>query len=174
MLRPLLIILFLIPAVLQAQVLVCNNGTITFYSQKLNITGENRAASGTLDTFSGEADVSVPVEAFEFKHAFMQRRFMRKRGLHTQKFQFATFKGTLSGLKGRELKKNDRFDATIAGKLTIKGVTVDVSQKATVEVKEGMITVTSEFLLDRHRFGIKTYAWWVSRELETTVRMRFL
>jgi polyisoprenoid-binding protein YceI len=174
MARLFLMFILLLPAGLRAQVLVCNNGTVSFYSQKLNITGDCRAASGKLDTFSGEAEVSVPMEAFEFKHAFMQRRFMRKRALFTEKHPFATFKGSVTGFKGRELKKNDRFDATVSGQLTIKGVAVDISQKATVEVKEGMVTVTTEFVIDRHRFGIKSYNWWVSHELETTLRMRFL
>lgn len=169
----LLALLIFLPALAFGQKKAANVGTAHFYSQKLNIEGENISASGTIDLFTGEVAIDIPVEAFAFKSNWLYKRFVGKRGLDAKRHPFITFSGVMQGVKGREMKKLDKVENQLVGTLSIRGTTKDLSAKALLEVRDDAVTLSLDHVIDRFVFGLKRRKWFVSQDIDCSLRITF-
>jgi len=144
------LLLAITPLALSAQErYATRNGNITFYSSTPveDIEGHNRKVTSVWDASTGAIEFAVLIKAFEFEKALMQEHF-NENYMESNTHPKANFKGKMTGITAEEVKKPGTYVVTVAGDLTIHGVTKSVSIPGSVVVGEsGAIKATSEFVV---------------------------
>lgn len=110
-----------------------------------DIEANNYAAVGTIDPSSGAVVFSVPMQSFEFEKALMQKHFNSKKFLNTKENPKAKLTGKIVNLNDINFSKDGTYQANVKGDLTINGITKPVTEKATIVVKNGKISLNSKF-----------------------------
>ena len=142
-----------------AQKYLTRTGSIRFFSKAPleNIEAYNNQVSGILDLETGGMAFTVLMKAFTFEKALMQEHFNEKY-VESQLYPKATFKGTVKDFDSFEISSEQRH-VTVSGKLTIHGVTKDISAPATLmKDTKGNIEGTSVFYIDIQDYQIKVPA----------------
>ena len=127
-----------------------HNGTMQFSDGELLVQGN--AIVG------GSVTVNMkPMVATAIKDAENQGKFVGHMSsddfFGAEKFPTSTFKiVSVTPIKGAA---KDANNATIAGDMTIKGVTQRISFPAKVGVKDGVAAATGKVTIDRTKFGLK-------------------
>ncbi len=131
----------------QAQKLITRTGHAKIYSHTVaeDIEANNYSVSGTIDKTSGDVVVSVPVQSFEFEKALMKKHFNNKNFMRSKKYPKITFKGKITNLSAVNFAKDGTYKANVSGDLTIRAVTKKITEKATVTVKGGKVSVDMKF-----------------------------
>ena len=139
-----------------AQKFITKTGHIKFYSDGMieKIEAHNHQVNAALDAGSGDFVFKVLMKSFEFEKALMQEHF-NENYVESDKFPNATFIGKVTNIKDLNLGKDGVYDANVSGKLTIHGVTRDVNEKGSLEVKVGKIVAKSKFMIALSDFDIK-------------------
>ena len=127
-----------------------HNGTMNFSSGELLVKG-NAVVGGTVTV-----DMKT-MKATDIKDAESQGKFVGHMSsddfFGAEKFPTSTFKiVSVTPIKGAA---KDADNATIAGDMTIKGVTQRISFPAKVGVKDGVAAATGKVTIDRTKFGLK-------------------
>lgn len=148
-------------------------GKVSFFSSTPmeNIEAVNNETACALDAGSGEVVFQVPIKSFKFEKALMQEHF-NENYMESDKFPKAEFKGKLANPGAVSFGKDGRYDVKVAGKLTIHGVTRDVTLPGTVTVKGKDVTANSAFKVRTADYGIKipgVVAGKIANEIEVTV-----
>lgn len=117
------------------------------------IEGKNNQAVSTLDISTGQLDFAVLMKAFEFEKALMQEHF-NENYVESDKFPKASFKGTITNLTSVKWNTDGIYPVDVAGKMTMHGVTKDMTAKGTITIKEGKISSASTFDLVITEYGI--------------------
>jgi polyisoprenoid-binding protein YceI len=136
---------------------ITRTGKATIYSHTAveDISADNNNVTGVINTESGDIAISVPVQSFQFEKALMQEHFNQPNFMDSKQFPKISLKGKISNLSAVDLSKNGKYEATIAGDLTIKGVSKPVTEKATIEVNNGKVSVTCKFVVkDISSYGV--------------------
>lgn len=140
------ILLFLnIAIVANAQKFITRNGFISFYSHTPleEIKAENNQVAGVLDISTGEMAFQVLIKSFHFERALMEEHF-NENFMESHNFPKSLFKGKITNLASVDFKKNGRYDVTIEGELTIRGVTKKIAANGILEVVSGGINGSSK------------------------------
>lgn len=152
--RPGLLILFLFSFVslANAQKYTMETGSVSFFSDAPveDISATNSAVGSLFDAATGDIVFLVPIKDFQFEKRLMREHFNEKY-METHKFPKAQFKGKVTGYDG---KKSGIQEVTVAGKLTIHGVTRDVSTKGQIEFSGGKLTAHSKFFVKLADYNI--------------------
>jgi polyisoprenoid-binding protein YceI len=148
-------------------------GKVTFFSATAleNIEAVNNETACALDSKSGDVAFQVPVKSFKFEKALMQEHF-NENYMESDKFPKADFKGKITNLNAVDFTKDGQYNVTAAGKMTMHGVTRDVSAPGTIAVKGGSIVAASKFKVRPSDYGIKipgVVAGKIANEIEVTV-----
>ena len=148
-------------------------GKVTFFSSTPleNIEAVNNETACALDSKSGDVAFQVPVKSFKFEKALMQEHF-NENYMESDKYPKADFKGKVTNLSAVDFGKDGQYNVTASGKLTMHGVTRDVSAPGTITVKGGSITASSKFKVRTSDYGIKipgVVAGKIAQEIEVTV-----
>ena len=127
-----------------------HNGTMQFADGELLVKG-NAVVGGTV-TVNMKTMVATDI-----KDAESQGKFVGHMGgddfFGTDKFPTSTFKiVSVTPIKGAAKEADN---ATIAGDMTIKGVTQRISFPAKVGVKDGIAAASGKVTIDRTKFGLK-------------------
>ena len=127
-----------------------HNGTMQFSAGELLVKG-NAVVGGTVTV-----DMKT-MKATDITDAESQGKFVGHMSgddfFGAGKFPTSTFKiATVTPLKGAD---KDGDNATIAGDMTIKGVTQRISFPAKVGVKDGVAAATGTVIIDRTKVGLK-------------------
>ena len=148
--------LFLFSLSAGAQNFITKNGKISLFSKTdaENIDAVNNQAVSVINTQTGSVAFSVLVNGFLFKKALMQEHF-NENYMESDKFPKATFAGTITNLSDINFGKDGSYKATVKGKMTIHGVTKDVSSTGTIKVSKGAINVTNSFKILLADYGIE-------------------
>ena len=127
---------------------IAKNAYISFYSSTPleNILGESNEAVTILDSSNGEIVFQALMTTFHFKRALMEEHF-NENYVESDKFPDAKFVGKVANIKDINLTKDGVYDANVEGKLTMHGVTKEVSEKGTLEVKQGKVIGKAKFNL---------------------------
>jgi polyisoprenoid-binding protein YceI len=112
-----------------------------------DIEANNYAAVGTIDPTTGDLVFSVPMQSFEFEKSLMQKHFNSKKFLNTKANPKAKLIGKITNFKTVNFSKDGSYAANVTGDLTINGVTKPVTEKATIVVKDGKISLNTKFNL---------------------------
>ena len=130
-------------------------GNVIFYSRAPleDIDANNKNAVSVFDKTTGQVEVSMLMKAFEFKKALMQEHF-NENYIESDKFPKSVFKGIIGDLSGVDLARNGKYQATVAGKLSLHGETKEVAAPVIFTVTNGMINAISEFKIVLEDFKI--------------------
>jgi hypothetical protein len=146
-------------------------GKISFFSSAKmeDITAENNQVTAVLESSTGEMAVVVLIKSFEFEKALMQQHF-NENYMHSDKFPKSTFSGKVTNLSSINFSKDGTYPATVSGKLTIHGVTKDVTEKGEIVVKGNSATLKSKFNVALADYDIKNDKLQnISNTIEVTV-----
>ncbi len=101
----------------------------------------NEAVS-IIDAKTGAIAFQVLIKGFKFQRALMQEHFNEKY-MESDKYPKSDLKGTIANLSDVNFSKDGAYNVKVTGKLTIHGVTNDVSTTGTITVKGTSITLKS-------------------------------
>jgi len=138
-----------------SQKYLTKNGSIRFYSDSPmeKIEARNKQVNCALDAATGDFVFKVLMKSFEFEKALMQEHF-NENYVESDKFPNAMFLGKVTNIKETGFTKDGIYNAAVEGKLTIHGVTRNVSEKGTFEVKQGKINGKAKFNILLADYGI--------------------
>jgi polyisoprenoid-binding protein YceI len=148
-------------------------GNVTFFSSTSleNIEAVNNEMACALDARSGDLAFQVPIKSFKFEKALMQDHF-NENYMESDKYPKAEFKGKIANPGAVNFSKDGQYNVTASGKMTIHGVTRDVTAPGTVTVKGEQITAASKFTLRPADYGIRipgVVAGKIAQDIEVTV-----
>lgn len=139
--------LFLWTPHLSAQQLYsATNGTVTFFSKAPleDIEAKNEKSQSIINAATGEVAVKVPIKGFVFPNSLMQEHF-NENYLESDKHPFATFKGKIN--ETIDWNTNGAYPVTATGKLTIHGVERNQTIAGKMQIADGKINLTTDFIV---------------------------
>jgi len=125
---------------------VCKNAKVNLYSSAPieDIKAETNSGASVYNVSTGELDFSVTISTFKFPKELMQEHF-NSDYMESDKFPKATFKGKIA--EQIDVTKDGSYPVTVDGDLAVHGVTQKRTIKGKVDVKGGVITMTSQFMV---------------------------
>lgn len=133
-------------------------GHVSFFSDASleDITANNYQATALLKSGSGAIAFKIPIKSFEFEKALMQEHF-NENYMQSDKFPQATFNGNVKDNSKVNYKKSGTYKVSVTGKLTIHGVTKDVTVpgEIIVDTKGKKVTTKTNFNIALKDYGIK-------------------
>jgi len=131
-----------------AQKYMTRTGKITFDASAPksleNITAVNNEAASILDAKSGGFVFQVLIKSFKFQRQGMQDHF-NENYMESDKYPKSDFNGSIANFSDVNLSKDGTYNVTVKGKLTMHGVTQDVSVPGTITVKGKDVTAKAKF-----------------------------
>lgn len=109
-----------------------------------DITAVNNEVASILDAKSGDVVFQAPIKSFKFKRALMQEHF-NENYMESDKYPKSDFKGGIANASAINFGKDGTYDAKVVGKMTIHGVTNEVSVPGTITVKGGSVIMKATF-----------------------------
>jgi polyisoprenoid-binding protein YceI len=151
-----LLILAVLPMGLHAQKFMTRNAKVSFFSKTVieNIEAHNNQVNVALDFADGSIAFRVLIKSFTFEKALMQQHF-NENYMESDKYPSSTFNGKIKDFNKIDLTKNGTHQVEVSGNLTIHGVTQKVTSQGTIEVKDGRILGTSEFVIKLKDYNVK-------------------
>jgi len=140
----------------QAQKFMTKNGNISFFSSMPmeNIEAHNKQVNAAIDSKTGDFVVKVLIKSFEFEKALMQEHF-NENYMESDKLPNATLSAKIKNIAEIDFAKDGIYPADVEGKLTIHGVTKDVTEKGTITVKAGKVNAASNINVKLADYGIE-------------------
>ncbi len=147
-------------------------GQITFFSSTPleNIEARNNEVAAIVSQ-QGDIVFQAPIKSFKFQKELMQEHF-NEEYMESDKYPKADFKGKIDNLSSVNFSKDGNYNVKVTGKLTIHGVTKDVSEPGTIIIKGNDITVNSKFSVATVDYNIKIPALMagkIAKSIEVTV-----
>ncbi len=129
-----------------AQKFITKTGHIRFYSDSPleKIEANNRQVNCAFDLATGDFVFKVLMKSFEFEKALMQEHF-NENYVESDKFPSATFIGKVTNFKDVNPSKDGIYDVNVEGRLTMHGVSKNISEKGTFEMKQGKLIGKAKF-----------------------------
>ncbi|MFM8371203.1 MAG: YceI family protein, partial [Bacteroidota bacterium] len=112
-----------------------------------------KTASCVLDISTGKIQWAVLLKSFKFEQALMEEHF-NENYAESNKFPKATFAGQITNLSEVNLAKDGTYNAVVTGKMTLHGVTKDITANGALNVSGGKIRVNAGFSLMLPDYGI--------------------
>jgi polyisoprenoid-binding protein YceI len=141
MLKKLFFILSVFTVVnVNAQKVFSKTGTIYFDANSPieKIDGTSNKGTGVIDIASGKIEVKMLIKSFKFQKALMEEHF-NENYMESLKYPDAVFVGEIADIKNVNLTQNGTYKVNVKGKLTMHGVTKDVTAPGSITVKGGTI-----------------------------------
>jgi polyisoprenoid-binding protein YceI len=147
--------------------------SITFFSSALieDISAKNNASVSLFDLASGEIAVTIPINKFKFEKELMEEHFNEKY-LESEKFPNATFSGKITDV----VIKGSDTQANATGKLTLHGVTRNVTIRGHIHWIGDYIVMKSGFTikLEDYKIKIPKLMWQnIAEEVAVEVELNF-
>ena len=114
----------------------------------------NDKANSVIDLSTGQIEFGVLLKAFLFERALMQEHF-NENYVESDKFPKAIFKGTIADASSIDKSKDGSYPVKVNGKLTLHGVTKDMSTTATITVKNGVLSAVTDFKIETADYDIE-------------------
>jgi len=148
--------IILICHTIQAQKYVTKNGHIKFFSETPveSIEAHNNQVNSALDISNGNFIFKVLIKSFEFKKALMQEHF-NENYMESDKIPNAMFSGKIENMSSINFNADGVYDVQVKGKLTIHGVTKEIENSGSFEIKGEKIIAKSIFHVKPSDYDIK-------------------
>jgi hypothetical protein len=130
--------------------LTTKSGVLKFAASTENfepVEATNKTTSAILKD-DGTIAVLGLIKGFQFKKKLMQEHFNQKKFMDSKQFPKAKFSGKIVDYK------NESGEYKIIGKLTIHGVTNDVTSTATIKNMDGVVYLNTKFSVAVADYGI--------------------
>jgi len=124
----------------------CKNVRVTLFSTAPieDIKASSSTGASVYNAATGELDFSVSIRSFQFDKSLMQEHF-NSDYMESDKFPRATFKGKIQ--EHVDISKDGIYPVKVTGELTIHGVTQARNITGSISVKNGVVSMTSEFMV---------------------------
>ena len=157
----------------QAQKYMTRTGRISFFSTTPveNIAAVNNEVSAVSDMGAGDIIFQAPVKSFKFERALMQEHF-NENYMESDTYPKAEFKGKIGNPSAIQLTKDGVYPVTAGGRLTMHGISRDITAPGKITVKGNTITINAVFSVRPQDYGIKipsVVEGKIAREIEVTV-----
>jgi hypothetical protein len=125
---------------------VCKNVRITLFSNALieDIKAVTSTGVSVYNAATGELDFSVAISTFQFDKAFMQQHF-NSDYMESDMYPKAIFKGKIQ--EHIDITKDGTYTVNVTGELMVHGITQTRTIPGSVIVKNGVISMASEFIV---------------------------
>ena len=125
---------------------MCKNAEISIFSSAPieDIAAKTSSGQSVYNAATGDLVFSVAINTFKFRKALMQEHF-NSDYLESDKYPRATFKGKIQ--EHPDLTKDGTYQITAAGVLDVHNVKQNRTLPGTLTVKNGVITMKSEFMV---------------------------
>jgi len=130
---------------------------------------ENKTVIAALDIKTGVVAFEAAVKNFSFENKKVEEHFNAERWLNSEKYPKFSFKGKIDDLKKANFKKDGTYAVTVTGDLTIKETTKAITAPATITIKGGKITATSNFSVNLPDFSVMADGKKVSKDALVSV-----
>lgn len=132
------------------------NAHIDFFSHAPleDIKAENMQVAVFLNVTDGSISAAMLMKSFVFKKALMQQHF-NENYVESDEFPRSEFEGKIDGFKALDFRTSALNKVTAVGKITLHGVTRDISIPGTISKKGGKFQVDAKFILKPADFDIK-------------------
>lgn len=140
------------------------DGNISFFSKAAveDIEAINRKATCVVDPATGQMEFSMLIRAFEFEKELMKEHF-NENYMESEKFPKSSFKGAIENASSIKWTVDGSYPVKVTGKMTIHGVTKDISASGNFTVKGGKVTGKSEFMVALADYNIKVEKAYTSK-----------
>jgi len=132
-----------------AQKYITRTGKIIFDattpSSPEKISAVNNEVANIFDSKTGEIIFQAPIKSFKFASELMQEHF-NENYMESDKFLKADLKGTITNISEINFSKDGSYTAKVSGKLTIHGVTREVTETGTAIVKGNTVILKARFI----------------------------
>ena len=118
------------------------NATATHSPEKIEAI--NNEVANILDAKTGDIVFQVLVKSFKFERELMQEHF-NENYMESDKYPKAEFKGNITNPGEINYTKDGTYNTKVSGKLTIHGVTNDVTVPGTITVKGSTVSAKAKF-----------------------------
>lgn len=175
--RLLLYILLLISNAGNAQIYLIQSGKIDFRSDAPLelITASNTHFTGAIDFDKQTFFLQVVNKEFKGFNSPLQQEHFHENYMESGRYPKSTFQGKL--IENITPNKNGTYTVRAKGKLSIHGISQERIIKSTLVIKEGVITLESDFsvLLEEHSIAIpKIVKQKIAEEIYIHVSARLL
>ncbi|MBS1575550.1 MAG: YceI family protein [Bacteroidetes bacterium] len=136
---------------------ITKTGKAVIYSHTVaeDISADNNNVTGIIDQSTGDIAISVPVQSFQFEKALMQEHFNSSNFMDSKQFPRISFRGKITNSSSIDFSRNGKYEAIVQGELTIKGTTQPLTEKASMEINNGRLSVSTKFTVkDISSFGV--------------------
>lgn len=133
---------------------------------------ENKTVIAAIDPAKGTVQFEAAIKNFAFSNPRIQEHFNGSSWMNSDEHPKATFNGNITNLSAVSFTKDGTYTANVEGVLTIKGKEGKVVTPATIVVKGGIISATTDFSIKLADYGIEgsaIAAGKVSKEPKITV-----
>src|SRR5580698_6567264 len=151
------------------------NVRVSIYSHALieDIKAVTSTGLSVYNASTGELDFSVTISSLQFDKAFMQQHF-NSDYMESDKYPRAIFKGKIQ--EHIDMSKDGSYAVSAAGDLTVHNVTHSRTIQGTLTVKNGVITMASEFMVkcaDHHIDIPQILFYHIAESIKVTVSATF-
>lgn len=153
------------------------SGAIVFYSSTPveDIEAVNKTVASVFDAKSGNIEFAVTLKSFVFEKALMQEHF-NENYVESDTYPKATFKGDIENMTDLNLSKDGDYPVKISGKLTMHGITRDVTADGIFAVHGDKVIGTSNFMINPEDYDIKIPSVVrnkIAEQIEIRVKMNY-
>lgn len=149
-------ILFLATTLSAQNKMTTQNGKIIFEASVPSfedVSAINNYASCALITSSGKFSCYVSIKKFQFKLSLMQHHF-NKNYMESDRYPKASFKGIIQEFNINNIGNTPK-EFTLKGKLTIHGISKEISALILLRKIDDKIEITSNFKVDIDDYNIE-------------------
>jgi polyisoprenoid-binding protein YceI len=137
---------------------------------------ENKTVIGSINTQTGEVAFEAAVKNFTFSNPQMQGHFNGDNWFKSNTYPVIGFTGKIDKLSAVKFKKNGVYKVSVTGDLKIRDISKQQKMKGTITVKDGKISVASDFIVklaDYNITGVPVDAGKVAKEPRVSVKAEF-
>ncbi len=127
------------------------NATVPASPEK--IEGVNNEVANIVDAKTGDVIFQVLVKSFKFERALMEEHF-NENYMESDKFPKSDFRGKINDVASVNFSKDGTYNVKVSGKLTMHGVTKDVTVPGTVTVKGTSVILKAKFTLNLKEYNV--------------------
>lgn len=169
-----IILVMLLSATVHAQKFTADRGYVKFYSHAAieDITATNEKVTSLFDSGTGSIAFVVPINQFVFAKSLMQEHFNEKY-MESERYPKSTFQGRIVGYNSEGTGEQP---VTAQGKLTIHGVTREVTIPGQITRTDKGVNMTAKFMVELkdYKVEIPRLMWQnIAERVEVTLDLSF-